>query len=268
MMKAGLLLLAAIGSIAAAPPQRTGRYVALGSSYAAGFRIGPVSPDAPAICARTANGYPQQVARALGLPLTDATCSGGTVEQIVATGQGGLPPQIEAVHDDATLVTITAGGNDVGYVGGMMQAAANPGKAAEPGDPRRFEVLRGRFRTMFAQLHQRAPNARIVVVTYPAVLPQEGTCAALGLTAADAARFRLVADDLAAVTRDTARQAGATVVDMATLSRGHDACSTVPWTNGAAPAVGASFHPNLAGATATAHAVEALLADPRRTRPA
>jgi len=112
---------------------------------------------------------------------------------------------------------------------------------------------------MFAQIRQRAPHARIVIVTSPTVVPQRGTCGALGMTAEQVATFRTVAGRLAAVTRDAAKQVLAEVVDMAAASLRHDVCGAVPWTNGAAPAKGAPFHPNLAGATATAKAVEALL---------
>jgi len=274
MMRASLATLALIGGAApAAAPDRIGTYVALGSSYAAGVGLGRVLDGSPEICARTSNGYPQQLARDLRLTLVDASCGGATVEQIVTTGQGSLAPQILAVGKDAKLVTITAGGNDVGYVGDMMRAAsAHDGASVRSADKRPFDVLRTRLQGMFAKIRQRTPQARIVIVTYPTVLPQRGTCDALGLTAAQVATFRKVAARLAAVTREAARQARAEVVDMATASLRHDVCSADRWTNGTAPVTGAPFHPNLAGATATARAVEALLGGgatpPRRSRSA
>ena len=60
--------------------------------------------------------------------------------------------------------------------------------------------------------------------------------------------MRSVAVRLAEVTRAAASAAGATVIDMAVISKGHDACSAQPWVNGSAPAHGAPFHPTLAGA--------------------
>ena len=64
--------------------------------------------------------------------------------------------------------------------------------------------------------------------------------------------MRPVALRLANVTRSAAKEAGATVVDMATLSKDHDACTTQPWANGSAPTQGVAFHPTLAGTKATA----------------
>jgi lysophospholipase L1-like esterase len=262
-MRTGLAALAMIGASAAtAAPAPTGSYVALGSSYAAGVGLGPMLADAPAVCGRTTLGYPQRVARDLRLRLVDASCGGATVEQIVDTGQSGLPPQIAAVRGNATLVTITAGGNDVDYVGDMIHTAAthDPDATLRSAGARPFALLRMRLQDMFAEIRSRAPHARIVIATYPSVLPRQGSCDALGLTPTQVATLRAVADRLAVVTRETARAAGAAVVDMAAASQDHDACSAAPWTNGAHPATGAAFHPNAAGAAATAQAVESLLA--------
>jgi hypothetical protein len=71
--------------------------------------------------------------------------------------------------------------------------------------------------------------------------------------------MRPVAARLAEVTRAAAFAAGAAVVDMATLSAGHDACSAAPWVNGIVPEKGAPFHPTLAGARATARAIAEAL---------
>jgi hypothetical protein len=66
---------------------------------------------------------------------------------------------------------------------------------------------------------------------------------------------RDIAARLLEATRVAAELTGATFVDMAAASVGHDACSPEPWINGASPASGAPFHPNQAGAQATAEAV-------------
>ena len=52
-----------------------------------------------------------------------------------------------------------------------------------------------------------------------------------------------------------ADQSGTIIVDMANVSAGHNACSQAQRVNGTTPHSGAPFHPNLAGATATAGAV-------------
>jgi lysophospholipase L1-like esterase len=179
----------------------------------------------------------------------------------------GLGPQIDALGPDTKLVTLTGGGNDVGYVGDLtMMAFGNRGglkgwllglfwKGAKTASERDFAGLEHNLVALLAEIRRRSPNARIVVATYPAILPEAGTCEKIGITAAQADLMRPVAARLAEVTRVSAAAVGAVVVDMATLSAGHDACSAEPWVNGIAPDTGAPFHPTLAGAMATARAI-------------
>lgn len=183
----------------------------------------------------------------------------------------GLGPQIDALGPDTRLVTLTGGGNDVGYVGDLTAMAfGNRGgvmgwlvslrwKGAKPVSERDFAGLEANLTALFREIRRRAPQVRIVVATYPAILPEAGTCEKLGLSEAQAEIMRPVADKLAEVTRTAAAQAEAIVVDMATLSAGHDAGSTEPWTNGIKPDKGAPFHPTLAGARATALAIAEAL---------
>src|SRR5580693_568311 len=91
------------------------RYVAMGSSFAAGPGLKPRAPGSPRRAGRSAVNYAHLVADRLGLELTDVTYSGATTQDILA-GAPGKPPQLDAVTADTRLVTLTAGGNDVGYV--------------------------------------------------------------------------------------------------------------------------------------------------------
>ena len=95
--------------------------------------------------------------------------------------------------------------------------------------------------------------------TYPAILPPSSTCPKLGINDADAIIMRQGGDILAKVTRASAKEAAVSLVDMAQLSLGHDACADTPWVNGAVPAQGAKFHPTTIGASATAEAIRAAL---------
>lgn len=100
------------------------RYVALGSSMAAGPGIGPRAPGSPRAAGRSARNYPHLVADALGLDLTDVTFSGATTAHVLRETQHGAPPQIRALDGTESLVTVTIGGNDAGYV--PMLFAAGP----------------------------------------------------------------------------------------------------------------------------------------------
>ena len=251
-------------------PDTSAEYVALGSSFAAGLGLGPRVRGSPIVCQRSVNGYPQQLARMTGLSLTDMSCSGATVSHVLRGGQMFLGPQIGALGPKTRLVTLTAGGNDVAYVGDLTAMAfrRRGGVAgflvglfwggARPVAGRSFDALRADLLATLREIRRRAPNARIYVVTYPAILPPDGTCPALGIGADDAELMRQVGARLAQVTREAANEAGAAVIDMDQLSAGHDACSKEAWVSGGMPSEGATFHPPLAGARATAAAIHTI----------
>jgi lysophospholipase L1-like esterase len=92
------------------------RYVAIGSSYAAGFGIRPLEPGSGA-CGRSEVDYPHLVAAKLRLQLDDVSCGGAVTANALDTPQGSTRPQIDAVTPQTRLVTLTIGGNDVNYVG-------------------------------------------------------------------------------------------------------------------------------------------------------
>lgn len=163
------------------------------------------------------------------------------------------------------------GGNDVGLVRDLFLLAARNSNtwfgwmvgAVWSGPPsladRDFPKYTATLRSLIREIHRRSPQAQIVVATYPAVLPPSGTCPQHGLSASDAAFMRKVQDELAAVTRNIAKQENATVVDMTTIGAGHSACATSPWTRGRGTISQVPFHPNIAGAKAVEEAIAAVV---------
>lgn len=252
-------------------PDMNARYVALGSSFAAGIGLGMRAPDSPFACQRSVNGYPQQLARMMGLTLADMTCSGATIKHVLQGGQLFLGPQINTVGPNTELVTLTAGGNDVNYVGDLLAMRHLHRNAfvgfiinqlrlgSRPLEVRPFSQLQSDMVATLQEISHRAPRARVIIVTYPTILPSAGTCVQVGIGEKEAALMRDVETRLTKVTRQAAKAAGVILVDMASLSVGHDACSPVPWVNGASPEHGAAFHPTLAGAEATAHQIARTL---------
>jgi lysophospholipase L1-like esterase len=244
----------------------TGEYVALGSSFAAGIGIGPRAPGSPIHCMRTSGGYPALVAKRTGLRLVDMSCSGSTTGHILDGGQLMLGPQLAAIGPRTRLVTITSGGNDVGYVGDLMVASGDMGLIGawlhgdiQPASTRPYGGVSARLETIVRHIRRKSPKAVILVVNYPALLPVKGKCAALAITGRQAAISREVAGRLAQATRQAADRAGALLIDMDAAGAGHDACSAAPWVHGAKPASGTAFHPNAAGAAATADRIVAAL---------
>ena len=165
---------------ASSPRPMTGRYVALGSSMAAGPGIRPSAAGAPFGSGRSARNYAHLVAERLNLDLIDVTFSGATTAHVLADRQRSAQPQIEALDGSEELVTITIGGNDVGYVPLLMAASL-------PAVVRRLPPIAAGLRELFdhdargkaldgigaalqavgAAVRQRSPRARVDVRRLP-----------------------------------------------------------------------------------------------------
>jgi lysophospholipase L1-like esterase len=264
----------ALTGCATAPALAPGaKYVAMGSSFAAGPGVPDYYETTPAPCRRSTQNYAHQLAVRLGLALTDVSCSGATTAHLTGP-RGSIPPQLDAVTADTRLVTITIGGNDLGYIGGLTAAScaglqketgveANCSPPIVPPAESTFNDVGLRMDAIAKEVRRRAPEAQIVFVDYLAVLPETGTCSATPLDefAADGARY--TARRLAEITRKVAGDNGASIITASEFSKGHDACSVEPWMNGyprpGAPIMGTLYHPNVAGMTAVADALEQLL---------
>ena len=247
------------------------RYVALGSSMAAGPGIRPGADGAPFRAGRSARNYAHLVAQKLGLDLVDVTFSGATTANILTEPQHGSPPQAEALDGSEDLVTVTIGGNDVGYVP-LLMAAALPrilrsvpllgGFVQEMVDPtardRALVQVAESLKAVGRTLRQRSPRAKVLFVDYLTLLPPDG--AAPPLSGVDVALGRRVADTLERLTGEAAAETGCEWVRVADASRDHHAWSAKPWTTKPGlpfPGRPAPLHPNADGMRAVADLVAA-----------
>ena len=263
---------------AAEPPLAAGaRYVALGSSFAAGPAITQQAEGGVTQCRQSRDNYARQLARARGLTLVDVSCGGATTEHILKGGQFGQPAQLDAVTPQTRLVTVTIGGNDVRFTADLgVWSCANAGaRRLDPTAPcpqpaafdrdAAFTALGGSLRAIAAEVRRRAPQARLVFVDYVAIIPPAGgACAAVALTPQQADQARAIAARLAALTEQVARDSGAGIVKASQLTRGHEACSKDAWAWGyefpsAEPFGSAPYHPRLPAHTAVARALDAML---------
>ncbi|HEX7738918.1 MAG TPA: SGNH/GDSL hydrolase family protein [Marmoricola sp.] len=253
-----------------------GSYVAIGDSYSAGFGI-PWTGYAGG-CYRSNHDYPSILAYGLK-PTTfhDVTCSGAKPSNTLTAQHAAVAPQFDALDADTGLVTVGLGANEGGMFGGLVSAcpalryrnlAGHPCEdAAQTASGDAFYALADAagesVRTVLEGIHERAPHARVVVVGYPRLAPDTGTCAALPLAAGDYAYVNSVIhrldDDLAA----TAQAEQADCIDMWSASRGHDICSRSPWVQGSVDAnhLAGRYHPFVTEQWAVAIRVARLLAD-------
>ena len=246
-----------------------GVYAALGRSMAAGPGIKPRVPGSPRRAGRSTRNYAGLVAAALDIDLIDVTYSGATTAHILRDRQNGAPPQIEALDGrgaPTVLVTITIGGNDVGYVP-LLMAASLPGVLRRvPAvrallDPSARDAalagLGASMRAIGEAVRSRAPQATVCFVDYLTLLPPPGEPAG-PLSVEHIELGRHVADRLAAETAAAAAATGCVLVPAAAASRNHHAWSEEPWTVGAGlpwPGRPAPMHPNAAGMRAVADLV-------------
>ncbi len=244
---------------AALPPGS--RYVAMGSSFAAGPRLGSPKPGTPERCARDQANYASLLAQRLGLDLVDATCSGATTAHLLSAWNE-LPAQLDALTPDTRLVTVTIGGNDVNFVRNLYIAGCDPATAkrqcpafAQPTDAD-WAKLEANLREFASQVRSRAPNARLVFVDYVTMVPAAKTCAAVPFSQPNAVVMRQAGAKLAEITAKVAREADADLLAAGALSQTHTPCDPEPWSMGApGSGDGAPWHPNAAGMHAVADAL-------------
>lgn len=241
------------------------KYTALGSSFAAG----PGVPAQLGTCGRSDKNYSNIVATALGLTLTDASCSGATTDHILHTPQGDSPLQINSVSRDTALVTVTIGGNDINYTSSTFACA---GKAASERCTANLdramisaavEQLPGKLEATLDAIKAKAPQATIVVVTYPRVFPTDATsCSELALSDEDIAYLADLGQKLEVAFVNVAAKKQSLIADSYVLAAGHGPCDTVSerWVNGANVAdTGIRFHPTAEGHQEMARLVLAAL---------
>lgn len=264
-----------------------GRYVALGSSFAAGPGLHPGKPataTAPARCGQSMANYPTLLAEKLRMVLVDRTCSGARTENILGPW-GEIPPQIDAVTADTRLVTLTIGGNDLTYVGNAFAASCRAALATDPvsvpGDKARvcpalvvpteadYAADEARLKQIVREIRKRAAKAEVVFVQYLTLLPaEEKMCPAVAMSAEDAAVLRTIGQNLADLTLRAAASENARVVQMNEASASHTPCDKEPWLNGplfGRQAVdGIGWHLTSAGMQATADGIAYWLTAPAR----
>ena len=96
-------------------------YTAMGDSYSSGEGNPPYDPGTNGGCDRSQAAFGRQFAA--DTPSIGATgiqhiaCSGATIANLTTTGQNGEQPQISQMYSGSKLVTVTIGGNDIGFAG-------------------------------------------------------------------------------------------------------------------------------------------------------
>lgn len=239
------VLLAALAAPAALAGHGTrggDRYVALGDSFSSG--VGTGSYTLSSTCKRSVYAYPYLVAQQRkNTALTFVACSGATTADLLAT-------QIQEVTSTTTIVTLTIGGNDIGFADLIYQCTVADCSAALDSTTANLEGTLGKsLDTVYTTIKRRAAvGAKIVVLGYPEVFSGASCFGTLGISSTEESKANQLADALDQLIADHAALDGVTYQSAIVPFRGHAVCSSSPWLNGLNLAnTGESYHPNRAG---------------------
>ena len=275
-------------------------YVALGDSYSAGEGLAPFLPgtDDPGVnvCHRSQKAYGWLI-QFPGVDLTTENflaCSGATTLNMRPGGSHprsapGEPAQmdryyrpprdtVQIVNPDTEMVTLTAGGNDLGFAAILQECADVADCTSDtfrpfPNSNLSFKqaiqaqlasVVGPRARALYSAVTTRAQNASVLVLGYPRLFGK-GACLNPLVTIPFSKNERKWLDDLSDDLNLTlwwqASTAGVHFVSVSGGFNGHETCDLVPWINGPAPRshYTYSFHPTAAGQWAYARALDGYM---------
>ena len=260
-------------------PTPANSYVALGDSFSSGEGIAPYFEPSNK-CHRSESGYPTEV----DVPGTTQTyfslratpgigwgflaCSGATSTKVLdkqlkqkadPNNSNWLP-----LSETTRLVTISAGGDDLGWSAVLKQCYQDlhncqglPYGASPTMDSwasSQLSRLQSNLVGLYQQIRSEAPNAEILVLDYPQLLPStpsEQACAnllplmpkypGLGSDEQDWFRQETIKLDSTIAAAVTQAHVGAVFLDVSGAFAGHEACASGrspngPWIN--APTIG------------------------------
>ncbi|MFF8814623.1 SGNH/GDSL hydrolase family protein [Streptomyces pactum] len=218
------------------------RYAALGDSYSAGSGVLPLDPSAALLCMRSTRNYPHVLAESTGAELTDVTCGGAQTKDFTTSQYPGVAPQLQALDEKTDLVTLTIGGNDNNtFIGAIVACGTAGALTLGHGSPCK-DLYGSTFTDQVAaktypavvnaltEVRRKAPNARVAVLGYPWILPAaaDPSCfLKMPIASGDVPYLRDLQTRLNRAVERAADETGATYVDLAAASEGHDACAPV-----------------------------------------
>ncbi len=215
-------------------------YVALGDSYSSGVGTGNESGS----CGQSPSAYPALWATANApASFTFAACSGATTGDVISS-------QLSSLSSSTTLVSITIGGNDVGFTSIMetcvLESTSSCESAVSTAEQYANNTLPGQLDTMLADIRAAAPNAQIIVLDYPDFYDLSVSIC-IGLSRADHEALDNGINDLDGVIQTAAAQNGDTFADVRGQFSGHELCDGAGWLNSVTLPIEDSYHPTATG---------------------
>jgi lysophospholipase L1-like esterase len=201
------------------------RIASIGSSFAAGPGLSP------------SKNYAHLLSSKLSANLSDLAVSGSTLLTM-------LSDQIPKIPASTDIVTITSGGNDLGYIGGLSTGIFNRDVTED--------MVVQRWNNALAKIHTMVPKAKVYLVEYLTILgPDVKPNVSVPFNATRIEAHRGVAATLLRATLRAAegKETWVKVVPVAKASVKNGVGSSEPWVNSnkVGSLGGVAWHPNSAG---------------------
>ena len=227
----GARVFAAVGTaflLAAPAAGAADRYVALGDSFSSG--VGTGSYSLSSTCKRSVYAYPYLLSQQRAdTSLSFVACSGATTADLLSS-------QLPTLDSSPTsIVTLTIGGNDIGFANLIYQCTIADCSAALDSTRLSLESTLGpRLDSVYAAVQgHAAPGAKIVVLGYPHEFGSSGCLGSFGVSSTERTKANQLADALdATIAGHVSRFPGITYKSALAAFASHAVCSSAPWLNG------------------------------------
>lgn len=228
-----------------ASAQTAVRYVALGDSYSSGVGAGSYTSSSGS-CDRSTKAYSQLWANANDpASYASVACAGATTRSVIGS-------QLSALSGRTTLVSITVGGNDVGFSSVMetcvLDSTSTCVSAINKAESEMTSTLPGSLNSVLTDIAADAPSAEVVVLGYPDLydLSKSSTC--VGLSTTDRTDLNQAAGMLDGQIASAAASHGDAYIDVRPYFARHEICDSSSWLHSVNFLdIGESYHPTATG---------------------
>ena len=189
-----LIVACAVLFVAGGPAATTTwSYVAMGDSYSSGVGTGSYTLDSA--CRRSVYAYPYLFTQKHSMGSFDfVACSGAKTTDLIAK-------QLPSLKPTTNLVTMTIGGNDIGFASLIQQCTVSDCSSTLVTTKSNLgSTLAPALNTAFAAVKQAAPNATVIVLGYPRVFSTSTCFGTLGISSTEEKNANALADAVDTVT--------------------------------------------------------------------
>lgn len=216
------------------------KYISLGSSFAAGPGVKDLAEDSPYNCWQSDQNYARQLAKRLNLDLIDASCIGAELSD--KSSAISIYSQMENIESDVGLVTLLAGGNDLGYLARLMTASCEAlerqGKVHKtipclemPEFPNKADYKNTEYHLniIINKIKEKAPEAVIVLIDYATVLPLTSLCALTPMDEKYAIESNYIKGQIEDILERVSFKNSTLLIKASEITEDHNVCSEKPW---------------------------------------